>query len=152
MVLSLFNKNKKAQGWSLDLVVGITIFLAGIIILYVYVVNYSSQSQKTLDELNYEGNLAAQLILSPDDFGILTNDRVNQTKLDQYYFNYSMKKSSLGIDHDFYFVMNNLEANGTVVNYIGKTNTTTTISNLIKVTRITIYKQKPTKFELYVWS
>ncbi len=143
-------KNKKAQGWSLDLIIAGLIFLAGVITLYVYAINYTSQSQKNLDELFYEGNLASELILSEEDFGILTDNRVNQTKLDDYYLNYSSKKAMSGLTHDFYFIMDDLTANGNSVDYIGKMNTTNTES-LIQITRITIYQEKPTKFQLYVW-
>ena len=141
-------KNKKAQGWSLDLVVAGLIFLVGIITLYVYAINYTSQSQKNLDELFYEGNLASELILSEDDFGILSDKRVNQTKLDDY--DYDLKKSMFGLTNDFYFIMDNLTIEGSPEEYVGKINITNTES-LIQITRITIYKEKPTKFLLYVW-
>src|SRR3989344_2746537 len=92
-------KNKKAQAWCLDLVIASVIFLIGIIILYVYAINYSSQT----------------------------------------------KKNQLGLKYDFYFVMDDLEANGNPVGYMGKSNTSE-IENLIQVTRLTIYKNKPVKF------
>ncbi len=144
-------KNKKAQAWGLDLVIASVIFLIGIIILYVYAINYSSQTKNSLDEMLYDGNLASGLILSENDFGILSNGKVNQTKLDDFYnSDYQTKKNQIGLKYDFYFVMDDLEVNGNPLNYIGKSNISE-IENLIQVTRLTIYKNKPIKFDIFVW-
>ena len=70
MVRSILIKNKRAQAWSLDLVIASIIFIIGIIVLYVYAINYSSQAKDQLDELFYEGNLASELILSEKEQGI----------------------------------------------------------------------------------
>jgi len=142
--------NKRGQAWGLDLTVAGVIFAAGIIILYFYAMNYGSQSQKQLDELFYEGNLAAELILSNEDFGILSNQIVNQTKLDQFYVNYTARRSTLGIKDNFYFFMEGLEIGGSPADYVGINSTET--ENRIQISRITVYKEKPTKFLLYVWS
>jgi hypothetical protein len=143
-------KNKKAQGWSLDIVVAGVIFLTGVITLYVYAINYSSQSQKQIDEMFYEGNLAAELILSDEDFGILSENKINQTKLDDFHNNYDDRKNTLGVTRNFYFIIDDLELNSAPAEYAGRMNATETESN-IKVTRIVIYKDKPTKFDLYIW-
>jgi hypothetical protein len=136
-------KTKRGQAWSFDLVMACFIFLVGIIALYVYAINYSSQAQQHLDQLYYEGTVASDLILGEEDFGILTNGKVNQTKLDEYGpSGYATKKDQLGVIYDFYFSMNGED--------FGRLNTTQTDS-LIKITRITIYKLKPTKFELFIY-
>ncbi len=146
------SKNKKAQVWGMDLVIASIIFAIGIIILYAYIINYTSQTRNSLDELFYEGNLASQLILSNTDNGILTNDKINQTKLNGFdNLSYQIKKSQTGVTKDFYFTFKNLEINGTPKNYIGKENNSNT-ENLIQITRIVIYKNNPTKFVLYIWT
>jgi len=128
------------------------IFLLGIVILYNYAINYSSQSKNNLDEFFYEGNLASSLLLSEEEFGILSNSIINQTKLETFNnLDNSEKKSSLGIKYNFYFTIDNLEINGTRQDYVGITNTTE-VENLIRIPRLTIYKNKPTKFELFVWA
>ena len=147
----LINKNKKGQVWSLDLVIATFLFLVGLIMLFMYAINYSTYSQEHLDELFYEGKLAAELILSDDNFGILTNDRVNQTKLDEYNISYSGKKDDLGVIHDFYFKMEGLNVNGIPKDYLGRMNTSAT-TDLIEITRVTIYESKPVKFELYIYN
>jgi hypothetical protein len=145
-------KAKKAQAWSLDLIVASVIFTAGIIILYVYAINYSSQTKNQLDGLFYEGNSASQLILSENDAGILSAGKINQTKLDEFYnYDYQTKKNKLGITNDFYFTFTGLEINGVPEDYVGKINNTA-IENLIQVTRITLYENKPTKFQIFIWN
>lgn len=144
-------KNKKAQVWSLDLLIAGVIFLIGIIVLYNYAMNYSSQSNSNLDELFYEGNLASELILSEEDAGILSEDIINQSKLDAFYnLDNSTKKSTLGVKSNFYFTMENLEIEGSSKAYVGIMNSSQ-VDNLIQITRLTIYKNKPTKFQLFVW-
>ncbi len=143
--------NKKAQVWGLDLVVASIIFLAGIILLYFYVINYSSQSRSQIEELSYDANLASTLILSEESAGIVSDGKINQTKLDEFYdTDYNSEKAQLGVTNDFYFTLDNLEINGSPVSYVGKLNETETAS-LVKLTRVTVYKDKLTKFEIFVY-
>ena len=146
-----FISTKKAQVWSLDLIVASIIFLIGIIILYVYAINYSPQSKNQLDELLYEGNLASKLILSEDDFGILSDKKINQTKLDNLNnSDYQSLKRQLGVVNNFYFTFEGMEVGGIPVTYIGM-QSSTEIDNLVRISSISIYKNKPIKFELFVW-
>jgi len=145
-------KNKKSQAWSLDLIVAVIIFMFGMIILYLYAINYSSQSRNQLDELFYEGSLAAKLILSEEVFGILSDGKINQTKLEDFYnLSYETQKTTLGLNNDFYFTFTGLEINETPVDYVGKINNTET-ENLIQITRLTVYKNTPIKFNIFSWS
>jgi len=150
MVKSILIKSKNAQVWSLDIVVAIVIFVIGIVLLYVYAINYLSRSDEKLENLFYEGNLAAGLILSDDTFGILSDGKINQTKLDDFSTSYSEKKSSIGVTKDFYFELEGLELNGLPATYVGKINNSQ-IEDFIQITRITVYNNKPTKFQLYIW-
>lgn len=151
MKQSFLIKNSKAQTWSLDLVIASTIFMMGIIILYVYAINYSSQTRDQLDELFYEGNLVSKLILSEKEFGILSEGKVNQTKLENLYnTDYQTIKGILGLTNDFYFKMEELEINGSSIDYVGKINNIE-VGSLIQTTRLTIYKNSPTKFQLFIW-
>lgn len=133
-------KNKKAQIWSLDLVIASFIFMVGIIILFVYAINYNSETKSSLDELFYEGNLASGLILSESDFGILTNDRVNQSRLTS--FDCPSKRNDMNLRYSFYFDLDGSSYCDVPSNP----------ENIIKVTRITINENKPAKFELFVYN
>ncbi len=144
-------KNKKAQVWGLDLVVASIIFLAGVIILYFYAINYSSQSTNQLDEMFYEGDLASQILLTNEAQGILSIDKINQTKLDDFSkLNYNIQRNLLGVSNNFYFTFPGLEVEGNPVEYIGyKENSSA--ENLVQIDRLTIYNNKPVKFQIFIW-
>jgi len=143
-------KNKRSQVWSFDLVVASMIFIMGLFIFYFYVINQSPQSKNQLEEFFYEGDLSSQLILSEDE-GILSGGKINQTKLDIFNdTDYDVKKTQLGISNNFYFTIKDLEVNGVLVDYVGRINDAD-IENLVKVTRFTVYKNKPVKFEIFIW-
>jgi hypothetical protein len=133
-------KNKKAQAWSLDIAIASVIFLSGVIILYVYAINYTSQSKNILEELSYEGNLASELMLS-NDLGILKDNenKVDNIKLSS--FNCDSKKAEFGLTHKFYFNLGG-------VDYC---TVPASSESLFKITRVTIYENKPAKLEVFVY-
>lgn len=143
--------NKKAQVWSLDAMVAILIFFLGVSILFFYAINFNDQVSSSLNDLFNQGNVAADLLLTDGETGILTNNKINQTRLDDFNLtNYDDNRRELGIKNNFYFLIPNLEANGEAVSFIGKMNQTPS-NNLIKIERIVVYKNKPSQFELNIW-
>lgn len=134
---------KQGQGWGLDVVAAVVIFISGVIILYVYALNYTSQTQDTLNELTYEAHLAADLVLSNDDTGILVDNVVNQSKLDLFNASYLSRKGFFGMSHDFYFTLDG-------VGPFGKLNESA-VTDEIAVNRITIYQNKLAPFVLRVY-
>ena len=108
--------NKKAQIWSFDLIIAGVIFLMGIIILFLYAINYTSQAENELDELFYQGNLASELILSEEDFGILTNGKVDSAKLTA--FDCSIKKNEMFLRNNFYFSLSGINYCDVLVDFI----------------------------------
>jgi hypothetical protein len=170
-----FILTKRGQMWSMDLVIAIIIFFVGIVFLYMYAVNISEKSQETMDSLNYDGNTISNFILSegyPENWnktnfsipGILTNGKINQTKLDSFYTisqeNYTGIRNNFNTYYDFYFYFPNstMMINGVERDGIGNPNinrnTISTVynpDNLIRITRFTIYNNKVVKFYLYIW-
>jgi len=160
-------KPKKAQAWGTDLIIAFVIFSLGIIFFYFYSFNYSNETEEKLELLIYEGNFIADSILSPGypdqwqesnviEIGITTNGKINQTKLNTFYEltqnNYEKTKSIFGTRYDYYFFMET-PINSTLEG-IGKPGTTSTnieASNLMKITRFTIYKNKPTTAYIYIF-
>lgn len=143
--------NKKAQAWSLDAMVSVLIFFLAISILFFYSINFDKQTSSSLDDLLNQGNTAANLLLSNEELGLFSNNIINQTLLDEFYnADYQTKKSQIGIRDNFYFTINNLEANGIPVTHAGNMNASD-VGNSIKIERIATYKNKPSKFELYIW-
>jgi hypothetical protein len=162
---------KKAQIWGFDMVVAIIIFLVGILIFYIYTINSQIESEETLDVLFYEGNLIMGNILSngyPENWtsenvvkiGILTDGKINQEKLENFHYlaqdDYSKTKQLFNTKYDYYFflsesmIISDIEVEG-----IGEPGAGVDFDlesdNLIKINRVTIYKDKPVNAYLYVW-
>ena len=148
--IKLSLRNKKAQAWSLDVVIACIIFTVGLMVLYVYAVNYTNSAGVDLEKLFYEGNNVAELLLSNDN-GVVSHDIINQTKLENFYnTNYKDNKKSFGVTSDFYFSIDGMKINNSSIQFIGKLNQSSVIS-IVKVTRFTIYENKPVKLEVYSW-
>ncbi len=166
--------NTKAQVWSLDVIIGVTLFLSAIILFYVYAINFSDEAQEKAQDLENDGKFVSSNLLSegsPSDWnlthvdvpGIANKNRINQTKLDLLYLlnsqDYNTTKRLLNTRFDFYlFFTQPLTANGTQIDGIGKPglNRTTVITledpkNIIKTLRYVIYQNEPTVMNLYVW-
>ena len=158
---------KRAQAWGFDLIIATMIFLAGIIIFYIYSLNYPSEGRDTLDSLFYEGGVIAESLLSegfPDDWtednvikiGLLNNGKVNETKLERLYnltnttSGYSQSLSVFNTKYNYYFNFSeSMVINSAKVDYIGKKDPI--VENLIKITRFTAYKNKPVSLNIYIW-
>ena len=151
MVLFKCNNCKRGQAWSLDLIVASVIFSLSLVLVYVYAINNSSDANMELEEMFYEGNIVSDLILSEEECGILSDGKINQTKLEEFNSSYYYRKEQLNAKRNFYFVVPNLKINGISVSYGGLMNDTE-IDYLVMVERITIYNNLPVKFNLYVWS
>ena len=152
---------KRGQVWSLDLMVATIIFSVALASFYFYTVNEHS---------GYEGRSLSNILLSdgyPEDWnstnvvemGILTNGKINQTKLEAFYnfvqLDYPQTKLVLNTAYDYYFFLDqNMTINSVEVEGIGKpgvTKDTIVAKNLIKISRVTIYQNKPIGAQLYIW-
>ena len=160
-------KSKKAQAWGTDLVIAFVIFSFAIIFFYFYSFNYSNETEDILQLLTYEGNFIADSILSQGypnswngtnviEIGITTDGKINQTKIENFYqltqTNYNRTKQIFGTKYDYYFFMED-PINSTLEG-IGKPGTNSTnivASNLMKITRLTIYQNKPTTAYVYIF-
>jgi len=139
--------NKKGQAWSLDALVATLIFFSGIAILFFYAVNYTNQITSPLDDLLSQGNLASELLLSNDNLGLLTDNKMDQIKIDAFAVaDHDTKRRGLGIKDNFYFTMPGLTPS-TNIGVLPPIN----VKNSIKIERIVIYNNKPVKFELFIW-
>ncbi|MCD4771194.1 hypothetical protein K8R30_02125 [archaeon] len=164
--------HSRAQIWSFDLLAGMTLFLVGIVIFFVYSLNQPGQTQDTFELLSYEGNIVANNLMAsgyPEKWnltnvvtiGITDGNIINQTKLEQLYEmiyvqnNYTLTKHLLNTQYEYYFFLDeNMTVNSTQVLGIGKPGATidnVTAKNLIKTTRYTVYQNKTTPLYIYTW-
>ncbi len=151
---------------------GLMLFLVGIMIFFVYSLNQPSQAQETLALLNYDGKIIADNLLSsgyPDNWnsqtaitiGITTEEKINQTKLETLYQmvyiqnNYTKTKNLFNTIYDYYFFLDqNITISSGPIEGIGKpgiTKNNINATDLIKITRYTIYQNKTTPLYLYIW-
>jgi len=170
--------NKKAQGWGMDLIIGVTIFTFGLVAFYIYSLN--SPGEDNLENLFYEGKILANTILSegsPENWnedpgtvtkiGVLSNNKINQAKLESFYDltsteeGYENTKKLFDITYDYYFYLNDEmdinEDGSLMIDGIGKPDfdkdnpVSSDIKNLVKITRYVIYKNKPMTAYFYIW-
>lgn len=158
---------RKAQAWGIDLAIAIIIFTVGIVFFYFYSLNQPGQAEERIRELSDDGKIIISSILSegkpenwyPGDvvkIGILSDNKINETKLDRFHTlagtgaGYERTRNLFNTEHDYYFF---LESNMTTIDPdvegIGKKPLNP--ENLIKITRFTIYEEKPITAYIYMW-
>lgn len=141
----------KGQSWGYDLIISITIFIIGIVIIYVYAINFSLN---TSSDYKYQAKYISSIILSegsPEDWtaenfelpGILSNGKINQTKLELFsLLPVEQIKKKTGLKYNFYFFFDGHEGVGLIPQEQ---------KNLFSIERFAIYDNKPVKFTLYIW-
>ena len=163
---------KKAQIWGLDILVGMTLFLIGIIVFFVYSLNQPGEAQDNFELLFHDGKIIADNLMSPGyplnwnssnviTLGISSDDKINETKLERLYEiiytenNYSLTKNIFNTQYEYYFFLEqNMTINSVEIGGIGKPGATKDnidAKNLIKITRFTIYQNKTTSLYIYIW-
>ena len=125
-----FKKLKKAQAWGFDLMIATIIFTAAILTFYLYTLNIPTETQEIIDSLALDSNIITSIVLSdgfPSDWnstnviapGILTNNQINQTKLEKFHTltltDYQKTKSMFNTKYDYLFTFE--DTNG-IVNYL----------------------------------
>ncbi|MFA5856023.1 MAG: hypothetical protein WC867_01595 [Candidatus Pacearchaeota archaeon] len=160
---------KKAQAWGIDISVGIIIFILGIIVFFIYTLNGSNEANENLEELNLNGDYIMNTILSegfPSNWtlvdvtkiGILKNDKIDQEKIENFYNisrdNYTLTLALFDTKYNYYFFFENMTIHGNDIEGFGKpgvNSTSINSKNLIKITRHTVYSNKPKTVYLYIW-
>ncbi len=165
---------KKAQAWGFDMMIASIIFMSGIIIFYIYSLNYPKESHENLDKLFSEGDFLTESLLSeglPADWnannviriGLITENKINDTKLERFYTlansqsnpaGYAKSKSLLNTRYNFFMNFSEeIIINGTAIleKGIGKSPQGEQTKNIIKITRAAIYQNKIVSLNLYIW-
>ncbi len=159
-------ETKKAQAWGVDLIVASIIFLIGILSFYLYAINTPKESETIIEKLSYQGDTIANSLLSegyPRNWdeenvlilGILTENKINKTKLERFYNisinNYEKTKFLFNTNYNYYVLFQeNITINGNSINGLGKSPENAT--NIIKLSRIIVYNDKPSTLEIEIWN
>ena len=151
---------KEGQAWGFDLVIGMVIFIIGIFSFYLYTINLSGGGGEVIQQLEQNGELVADSLMSegsPLDWnagnvvriGLLSEDRINQTKLDGFRTlagaDYARTKSLFRINNEYFVYLDNDFAGG-----IGRDSSNA--NNLFKISRVIVYDQKVTTLNVYSWN
>lgn len=157
--------NKKAQAWGFDIIVAVGIFVIGLITFFLYTINYPTGEQEKVDELLYEGNVIADNLISegyPDNWttsivskiGLLTDNKISQEKLESFnqlsLSNYGRTKTMLGTKYNYFVNFSTpIQISGNNIEGIGLV--PQNVKNNIKISRVSIYQNKPVTVEVQVW-
>ncbi|HLC31167.1 MAG TPA: hypothetical protein VJK51_00730 [Candidatus Nanoarchaeia archaeon] len=162
---SLFSKGEsQAQAWGFDIIIAVIIFTAGILVLFIYTLNYPGQSQEKINDMQKEGSYMLSILLSegnPSNWttetviqpGLLSNNRLNDTKLSQWHTlsqtNYPLSKQLLNAKYNHYLYLSEPFTFPSAPGGIGQQPSNT--KNRIKITRLSLYNNKPVTVFLEVW-
>lgn len=157
--------NKKAQAWGFDIIVATGIFIFGIIAFFLYTINYPTGEDEKLDDLLYEGNVVSDNLLSEgyptnwttstvSKIGLISNNVVNQEKLESFdeisANDYARTKTILGTKYNYFVNFSSpIQISGVNIEGIGLY--PSNAKNIIKVSRVSIYQNKPVSIEVQVW-
>ncbi len=157
---------KKAQAWGIDLVMALSIFAVGLVFFYFYTLNQPNEAEEAIEGLFYDGEIVASSILSeghPTDWntnnvitiGILTDNKINNTKLLYFYSlantQYEKTQNLFNTNYEYYFFLDeNMTTISQEVEGIGRKPVGE--ENLVKITRFTVYKDQPVTAYIYMWN
>jgi hypothetical protein len=157
---------KRGQAWGFDLMIGSSLFIVGIIVLYLYALNYPTDDQMPVKDMSIEAQRISSIIFSegyPTNWnmtnvnrpGFVSQGKINETQLNYFYNlsvdNYSLLKAVLRTNYNFYvFFSEPMDLGGNSVAGIGQY--PTEAKNIIKYDRIVIYKNKPVNAYVYIWN
>lgn len=164
----------KAQVFCFDMIVAVLIFGAAILVYYKTTTNLSDQDETLLDDLLIDAKSISSSLMSQgypynwiEDnvvrIGITSDNRINETKLEQFSrIPYNNSRKLFGTAYDYYVYFrdrnNNIIPFNESLKGIGKpgVNSTNiqTLENpkkLVKVTRLVIKKSDIVKMVIYLW-
>jgi len=168
-----FSSAKKGQAWSVDLIVALGLFSIGIVVFLIYSIDFTDHNRDVYENLFYDAEFMSNILLSegyPVDWdqgnvvqlGILSEGKINGSKLDEFHNiigngDYESTKILFNTKYNYYFFFSEemvLHEGGVPVDGLGQPGfdiNNITEDNLIKITRFSIYNDKPVSVYLYVF-
>lgn len=150
----------------MDVTFAAMIFVAGIVVFYLYTINYKSNERNEVGEARFEAGIVASAMLSEGEpldwnetsvakIGLMSNGQLNETKIARLYnltqTNYNQTKHLLGVRYDYFVNFSEtLFIEGEPIPGIGRI-PDESARNTIKVTRFTNYQDKPLTVEVSAW-
>lgn len=166
-------KNKLSQIWYADLIIALAIFSMVLVLFFTANPEMGSKEKKILQEMKMESKVVTGSLLTTgvpvnwnksnvERIGISDGSRISNSKLTEFAaMNYTQTRSLLRTHYDYYLFFessgNIMQINGS--NGIGKpgiNQANIEISDdpdqIVKHSRIVIYKDTPAKMSLLLWN
>ena len=159
-------EQKKAQAWGLDLVIASVIFLAALLSIYFYTLNYSAGENKGFRILDEGAGIIGDNLLSegsPEDWngssvtriGLMTKGHLNLSKAEMFYqmalSDYPKTRELFRVTHNYYVNFSEpIDIDGESVQIIGVLPSGS--SNVAKSSRVIVSNNKISKIEIVTWS
>lgn len=165
-------KEKKAQIWSLDMIIAVVMFTLALFAVYEYLINAENKKIGDINELTRDSQIVSDLLLSTgnpeswtvDDvkeIGITSNNRIDIDKWERFsQIEYYKTKRIFNTKYDYYVYFVNQENSVVSINGIqGVGNPGVTPANIdsietnriVRVDRLVIYESRIVKMVLLVW-
>lgn len=159
-------KIKRGQAWGFDLIIAMTIFLAGMVVFFFYTLNFPSEREEVFNKMSYEGKVIGDSLLSEGypvnwdennvvTIGILTDNKVNDTKLKMFYdfaeSDYLKTRRLFNINDEYYVYFEEpVFIDGVWINGVGMEEINP--KNLVKATRVLVHDNKIKNLNIHVWN
>ncbi len=93
-------KTKKAQTWSMDALIAVSIFTVAFIFLFSFL-SVKSQSER-IEQLKQEGEAIPETLSTQNNVTFIEGQKINKEKLESFAnMTYGQIKDALGITYDF---------------------------------------------------
>ncbi len=117
--MSINRQNKKAQTWSVDLVLGVVIFLLIVVIIYSLIASNPSNKTELRDDADKIYLYLNENENSKDISNLINGSEISEDELIELYnMDYDELKAKLGITSDFCIVL--ISDNNAIVTVDGK--------------------------------
>ncbi len=169
MVLSI-STNKKAQIWSIDLIIAVVIFFAAFFVFYKYGLGALDSARDDKSFLLQDTKLISNYLVSagyPQSWTTETvtligltdgESRLDPNKVEMFSnmskSSYLQTKNILSASHDFYIFFEDSNSNKIKIrniSSIGKNYTNDNPDNLLKIERFIFYNSSIIKMVIYTW-
>lgn len=157
---------KGGQAWGIDLMIAAAVVMAGMTLIYLYSYQLASRGERQLDSMNAIGERLANALLTegqPENWnrtsvtsiGILTEGKIDQQKLDDWYFltqqDYNATRRIFRTDYQYFVNFTEpMFINSTYIGGIGLEPISP--ERLIQITRFSLYQNKPVTIRIAIWS
>ncbi len=143
----------KAQAWYVDFILGISLFIAALVIYYNYIYEFSSQEENSYNKLIDESSVVSSSLVTsgfPNDWnnsnvvriGLADETKINRVKLKSFKrLNYSKAKSYFGIVDDYFVFFT--DKDNQAINVYGTCGIGSPLANSTFKTRTAYYYQDP---------